>query len=126
MGFREFSKRFFAGRDSGVDPGEETEPFAFLDRVSERVPISSVVPRQNVTVAGFVLTLEASTPDEPPKVTALLEDESGTLEVVWLARRAVPGVEVGTALVVSGTVVVARRVFRIIDPAYTILEEDAL
>lgn len=123
MGLREMSRRFFTGRTQGVGSVEGADPLAFLQRIPSRVPINQVVPRHEATVAGFVLALQESAEEEPGRLTALLQDESGTLEVVWQGRREVPGVEVGIALVVTGTVLVAKRVLRIIDPAYTILEE---
>lgn len=126
MGLRELSKRLFAGRAPALGPVEGADPVAFLDRISARIPIGKAVPRQRATVAGFVLTKEVSGFGDTPKMTVILQDESGALEVVWQGRREVPGIEVGTALVVTGTVLVVKRVLRIIDPAYTILEKDTL
>lgn len=126
MGLRQFSRRLLGTRGSVGSPVEQSDPLAFLDRVPGRIPIGSVVPRHSVAVAGFVLALQKSADNEPPRLTAILQDESGAMEIVWQGRRQVPGVEVGTALVANGTALVAKRILRIIDPAYTIVEEDAL
>lgn len=126
MGLREFSKRLLGPKRTIGDQAEQVDPLAFLSRVPGRVPIDSVVPRHRVTVAGFVLALQKSAENEPPWLTAILQDDSGAMEIVWQGRREVPGVEVGTPLIAHGTVLVAKKVLRIIDPAYTIVGEDAL
>ena len=58
---------------------------------------------------------------DAPTLELLLVDGSGAISVVFLGRRAIAGVGVGTRMVVEGTVGVHRARLAILNPSYRLL-----
>ena len=80
-------------------------PAAALPELPEgAVPIASVAARQRVTVAGRVHSLRVQPWSGQPTLEATLVDHSGRIQVVFLGRRHVAGIEPGAILLVDGMV----------------------
>lgn len=90
-------------------------------RVPGTVPVADLVARRRARVAGTVTALTYPPASEHPALVARLADGTGVLELVFLGRRDVPGIEPGRRLVVEGTVVEDRGRRLVYNPAYTLL-----
>ena len=64
--------------------------------------IGDAEPRQEVTVAGEIISLRIVPRAGTPSLEATVNDGSGSLVVVWTGRRNIPGVAPGKRLVLSG------------------------
>ena len=65
-------------------------------------PISAVRPRQEVTVAGAVVSLTYPPVDAPVSLTARLDDGTGTISLIFMGRRDIPGIHPGRLMVARG------------------------
>lgn len=70
----------------------------------EAVPVSALVPRSRARIAGVVRAVTYAPQCERPELRARLYDGSAELDLVWVGRRELPGLEPGGRLVVVGMV----------------------
>lgn len=75
------------------------------------------------TVSGVVRSVTYSPPTGAPELSAELYDGSGSIDLIWLGRRQIPGIEPGRRLLVTGRVTSGdgRHHKVIYNPAYTLL-----
>lgn len=66
------------------------------------VPIKDLPDRERVRVAGTLRTVTLRPRAGVPALVAELYDGSGSISLVWLGRRQIPGIEPGRALVATG------------------------
>ncbi|MGB5951915.1 MAG: OB-fold nucleic acid binding domain-containing protein [Ornithinimicrobium sp.] len=87
------------------------------------VTICTVEPGSHVTITGTVHSIAVPPQSQNPQVRVDLYDGSGIIELVWLGRRAIRGVETGAYLTVSGRVARGPSAGRlcIYNPAYDLL-----
>jgi hypothetical protein len=71
-------------------------------------PVADTVCRQSATVSGVLRAVTYSAPGARPELVAELYDGSGALDLVWLGRREIPGIEPGRRLVATGRVTQVR------------------
>lgn len=112
-------KRFAAVPSGGMD-GDFTAAKEPADAGCTRIGDCGEGPagRPVVRVAGTLRSVGERTVAGLPALRAELDDGSATLEVVWLGRRAIAGVEPGRALVASGRVVMAHGRPVLFNPRY--------
>ncbi|MCL2782563.1 MAG: OB-fold nucleic acid binding domain-containing protein [Propionibacteriaceae bacterium] len=67
-------------------------------------PLAGVKPRQLVTVRGQLMSVTLMPVHGAHWVSAELSDGSGTLNLIWMGRRTVPGITPGATLTVTGRV----------------------
>jgi hypothetical protein len=89
-----------------------------LDAVS---PIIEARWRDQVRVAGEVRSVRIVSQHDSPTLELVLVDATGALSVVFLGRRQIAGVDVGTRLEASGTVGVFRNRLAMLNPTYKLL-----
>ena len=65
-------------------------------------PIGTCTPGDTVTVSGVVRTVTLRPRSNVPALEIELYDGSGSISVVWLGRRRIPGVDPGRSMVVCG------------------------
>jgi hypothetical protein len=65
-------------------------------------PISELVPRQRVTIAGTLRTVTLRPRAGVPALVADLYDGSGSVSLVWLGRRQIAGIDPGRSVVAYG------------------------
>lgn len=100
-----------------------------LDAADERrtsaaagaTPVAELVPRQRATVAGVVAALTYRPRDETPALVVQLFDGSGMVDLVFLGRRDVPGIEPGRRMTATGMVAEGRARRAVYNPAYDLL-----
>jgi hypothetical protein len=65
-------------------------------------PIRSCTPGETVTVSGMVRSMTIRPRSTVPALEIDLYDGSGSVSVVWLGRRRIPGIDPGRSIVVCG------------------------
>ncbi|HET6776064.1 MAG TPA: amino acid permease [Acidimicrobiales bacterium] len=85
------------------------------------VPIAEARWRDNVTVRGRVRSMRVAPQHDSPTLELVLQDGPGSLSVVFLGRRSLAGIGIGTRLEASGTVGLHKARLAILNPRYRIL-----
>jgi amino acid transporter len=83
--------------------------------------IAAVRYRDRVRVAGRVRSIRVAPLHDAPTLELELDDGTGGLSAVFLGRRQLPGVAVGTRMVVEGTVGLHRQRLAVLNPTYELL-----
>jgi amino acid transporter len=81
-------------------------------------PIGSCNDRDIATVAGTVRAVTAGVRGISPSVQADLWDGSGSLTLIWLGRRSIPGIEPGRRLLARGRITSVKGSPGIYNPDY--------
>jgi hypothetical protein len=103
-----------------------TTPKAEADRppridVDTVTPIGEVRWRDHVRVAGQVRSIRVAPQRDIPTLVCVLDDGTGTLLAVFLGRRELAGVGVGSRIEVTGTAGVHQNRLAILNPSYSLL-----
>jgi hypothetical protein len=85
-------------------------------------PLGQVRWRSRVRVGGRVRSMRIAPQHDAPTLELVLVDGTGGLSIVFLGRRGLAGVDVGSTLVVEGTVGIHRARLAILNPTYTLVE----
>ena len=85
-------------------------------------PIGEVRWRSRVTIAGRVRSMRVAPQHDAPTLELVLVDGTGGISVVFLGRRGIAGVDVGTKMQVEGTVGVHKARLGLLNPKYQLLE----
>lgn len=89
--------------------------------VDGRTAILDAHWRERVTVVGRVRSLRVAPQHDAPTLELVLVDDTGAISVVFLGRRALAGVEVGSRMVVEGTVGVHKARLALLNPTYRLV-----
>jgi hypothetical protein len=81
--------------------------------------------RDHVTVAGEVRSLRVVSQHDSPTLELVVDDGSGALSVVFLGRRSIAGIEVGTRLVATATLSVFKGRLAMLNPMYELRPRQA-
>jgi amino acid transporter len=84
-------------------------------------PLGLVPLRQRVLVAGRVRAVKVQPWGSAPSLEAIIKDGTGELTLVFLGRRDVGGVRVGSVLSAEGVVGVHHHRTAMLNPTYTLL-----
>ncbi len=87
----------------------------------DRMPIAELVVRQHASVAGRVQALRVQPWGSSPSLECRITDNSGTVTAVFLGRREVGGIRVGSIVRLAGNVADAHGRLVILNPVYDIL-----
>jgi len=105
----------------GPDPSGEPDAGLRDIVVERRARIIDARWRDHVTVAGRVRSLRVAPLNDAPTLELVLVDDTGAISVVFLGRRSLAGVQVGTRMWVEGTVGVHKARLAILNPSYHLL-----
>jgi hypothetical protein len=83
-------------------------------------PIAEVRWRDMVRVKGQIRSVQVAPRRDVPTFEVVVDDGTGTLLAVFLGRRELAGVHVGTRIEVTGTVGVHKTRLAILNPSYAI------
>jgi RecG-like helicase len=86
-------------------------------------PIKDAKWRSRIKVAGRIRSLRVQTAEGFVNLGCEISDETGDLLLVFQGRPKIPGVEVGTRLIVEGMVGLWRRQLAIVNPNYQLVSE---
>ena len=81
-------------------------------------PIAEADDRALVKVCGLLSKVTLRPRAGVPALLAELYDGSGTLQLIWLGRRQIPGIEPGRSLVAEGRVTVQQGRRTMFNPRY--------
>ncbi len=65
-------------------------------------PIASCLPGRPVVVRGIIRTVTTPPAGASPAIEIDIDDGSGSLRVIWLGRRRIPGIDAGRSILVRG------------------------
>jgi Amino acid permease len=82
------------------------------------LPIAEARYRDRVRLGGRVRSLRVAPQHDAPVLELVLDDGTAGISVVFLGRRRIPGVEVGTHMVIEGTVGLHRNRLAVLNPTY--------
>jgi amino acid transporter len=85
------------------------------------VPIAEARWRDNVTVRGRVRSMRVAPQHDSPTLELVVEDGGASLALVFLGRRSLAGVGIGTRLEATGTVGLHKARLAVLNPRYRIL-----
>jgi hypothetical protein len=83
--------------------------------------LTALAARHPAIVCGTVRTVTLPPRRSVPALVAELWDGKGAVNLVWIGRRSIAGIEPGAFLRASGRVAVVRGVPTIFNPAYEIV-----
>ena len=83
-------------------------------------PIGEVQWRQRVTIEGQVQTLRVKPSAGSSMVEAVVEDATGAMSIVFVGRKSIAGLEVGTRIRAAGTAGEHRGRLAIVNPVYSL------
>ena len=89
------------------------------------VPIQSCEDRQQVSLTGTVSTITIAPRAGHPALEVQLRDGSGSVTLVWLGRRQIPGIDPGRTLKVWGRISCHEGKRLIYNPRYELMEAPA-
>lgn len=100
---------------------------AWAESIPGVTPIVHVEPRTVARVAGVVEGLRVRPREGVPVIEATVSDGTGTVTAVWLGRRTIPGLRLGSRLVLEGRLGGRASNFQVVNPRYEFIgtEEDA-
>ncbi len=98
---------------------EEIETWAATIPGTTRV--ADAPARSRAKVAGVVRRITVRPVEGYESLEALLSDGTGEIEVVWMGRRSIPGLSLGTKVVVDGVVGESRGQRRMVNPTFEFL-----
>lgn len=91
---------------------------AWAATVPDAVPIASAPLRKRVKIAGVVKRITVRPVEGFESLEALITDGTGELAVVWMGRRQIPGLTLGTRVVVAGVVGEQRGARKMVNPSF--------
>ena len=83
--------------------------------------ISELSDRQWASLRGSIVVLTMKPRSGTPWLEAEFEDGSGTVTLIWMGRRAIPGISAGRELMVSGRVSYVDGQRRLYNPYYELV-----
>lgn len=84
--------------------------------------ISEVKVRTPAKVSGLLQAVTYSPPTRTPSLVGTLFDGTGTIALVWLGRREIPGIAAGRRLQVAGMVTHTENGLTIMNPDYRLID----
>ncbi len=99
----------------------EAEDLQRAAQVAGAVPMSSCRDRDDACVAGTVRSVTSRSRSGAPSLEADIYDGSGTVTLVFLGRKYIPGIEAGRSLKASGRVAIQDHKITIFNPRYELL-----
>lgn len=95
---------------------EEVEGWAAA--IPDTVRIAAAPIRAQARIAGVVRRITIRPEGGAESLEALISDGTGELTVVWMGRRAIKGLTLGTYVVVEGLVAEHRNGLRVVNPKF--------
>lgn len=88
------------------------------DRIT---PIAECRLGDKVTIVGTISMVTVSAPHAPSGVAAHLYDDTGVIELHWMGRHTIPGIDTGRHLAVTGRISLHGQELAIYNPRYELL-----
>jgi amino acid transporter len=108
---------------TGSKKGGTLPAFPVLALPADRTRIADVIYRRHTRVAGRVHTMRVQPHGGVASLECTLVDETGGIALVFLGRRRIAGITVGTQMVAEGTIGEDHGRLAIINPIYELLPD---
>jgi hypothetical protein len=118
MGFLDRFRRFFRRMAESDERRYAVEIEAWASTIPDSVRIRDAGTRSRVKLAGVVRRITVRPLEGHESLEALLDDGTAQVSVVWMGRRTIPGLNLGTRLVVDGVVAEQRGERRLVNPHF--------
>lgn len=118
MGLLDPVRRFFRRMAESDEQRLAEEIRRWAAAVPGTVRIADAPNRSRVRVAGVVRRITVRPVAGFESLEALVSDGTGEVAVVWMGRRSIPGLTLGTRLVVEGVVAEQRQSRRMVNPTF--------
>jgi RecG-like helicase len=91
---------------------------AWASTIPGTTRIAEAPRRSRAKVAGIVRRITVRPVEGYESLEALISDGTGEIEVVWMGRRSIPGLSLGTRVVVDGVIGELRGHGRMVNPTF--------
>ena len=118
MGLLDPVRRFFSRMAETDEQRYSDEIQTWSATVPGTVRIRDATTRSRVKLAGVVRRITVRPLEGSESLEALMDDGTGEVNVVWMGRRSIPGVNLGTRLVVEGVLGEQRSERRLVNPRF--------
>jgi RecG-like helicase len=111
-------RRFFRRMAESDEQRYAEEIEEWCDAIPGTVRIEDAPTRSRVKLAGVVRRITVRPLEGSESLEALLYDGTGEVTVVWMGRRSIPGLGLGTRVVVEGMLGDQRGERRLVNPSF--------
>jgi hypothetical protein len=111
-------RRFFHRMAESDEQRYAEEIEAWASTVPGTVRIREAPTRAQVKLAGVVRRITVRPLEGSESLEALLYDGTGDVAVVWMGRRSIRGLNLGTRLIVGGLLAEQRSGRRMVNPSF--------
>ena len=118
MGVLDPFRRFFRRMSESDEQRYAEEIEKWSDSIAGTVRIREARLRERVKLAGVVRRITVRPLEGHESLEALLYDGTGEVTVVWMGRRTIPGLDLGTHVVVEGLLADQRGERRLVNPSF--------
>jgi RecG-like helicase len=108
--------RFFAKLSESDEARHATEIKDWAATVSDSVRIADAPARQAVKIAGVIKRMTVFPMQGKESLEALVSDGTGEVVVMFMGRRGISGLTLGTRVVVEGVLAEQRGELRMMNP----------
>jgi hypothetical protein len=118
MGLLDPFRRFFRRMAESDEQRYAEEIQAWAAKVPGAVPIAEAPVRSRAKLAGVVRRITVRPLEGSESLEAVLFDGTGEVTVVWMGRRSIQGLNLGTRLIVDGMLAEQRSGRRVVNPTF--------
>jgi RecG-like helicase len=118
MGVLEPFRGFFRRMAESDEQRYAEEIEAWAGKIPGTVRVRDAAARSRVKLAGVVRRITVRPLEGNESLEALVYDGTGEVTVVWMGRRTIPGLTLGTRLVVEGMLAEQRGERRVVNPSF--------
>jgi len=111
-------RRFIQRLSESDEARLAAEVRSWAERVPGSVRIAEARPRERVKLAGVVNRITVFPTAGSESLEALVSDGTGEVTVVFMGRRSIPGLSLGTRMVVEGVLGEQRGHRRLVNPTF--------
>ena len=118
MGLLDPFRRFFRRMAESDEQRYAEEIREWAAKVPGAVPIADAPVRSRAKLAGVVRRITVRPLEGSESLEAVLFDGTGEVTVVWMGRRSIRGLNLGTRLIVEGLLAEQRSGRRVVNPTF--------
>ncbi|MDO5747117.1 MAG: OB-fold nucleic acid binding domain-containing protein [Actinomycetaceae bacterium] len=118
-----FQKLFSRQGSASIRESFEAADEQALAQTRSTTNIGDLHERQVARISGGIQSITLPSPSAPGPFMATLFDGTGAIDVLWLGRRSIPGIEVGVHMIVKGTVGRHGGGLCMLNPEYQLIDE---
>jgi len=115
-------RRLLARLSESDEQRMDEELRTWAETIPGTIRIDDVPPRQRVRIAGMVRRITVRPVEGFEALEVVLTDGTGMVTARWLGRRKIPGLLLGSRLLIEGVLGEEQGVRRIVNPTFEFLE----